>query len=120
MKHRDLRNVQFVDVRMEDAVHEADAGRFVGVLIGKFDVHLPGALHERSYVGMVRFDCPFPLRARERTFIRSLETDVELLPTLLLAFVCPLYPAAVWFLHFEELAIGGDRSGRWRTVVVDE
>lgn len=34
-------DVQLVDVGVEDTVYESDAGRFVGVLIGEFDMNFP-------------------------------------------------------------------------------
>ena len=33
--------VQLIYVRVEDAVHETDAGAFVGVLVGELDVDFP-------------------------------------------------------------------------------
>jgi len=35
--------VQLVNVRVKDPVHKADAGRFVGILVGQLDVYLPEA-----------------------------------------------------------------------------
>lgn len=34
---------QFIDVRMEDLVHEANTWRLVRILIGEFDMDLPDA-----------------------------------------------------------------------------
>ncbi len=39
-------NVQFIDVWVEDAIDEADAGAFVGVLVGEFDMDFPKAAGE--------------------------------------------------------------------------
>lgn len=39
-------NLQFIDVRVEDTVHKADARRFVGILVGEFDMNLPHAVLE--------------------------------------------------------------------------
>jgi hypothetical protein len=39
-------NIQLIDVWMEDAVHEADARRFVRVLVWYFDVDFPVAAGE--------------------------------------------------------------------------
>lgn len=41
--------LQFVNVGVEDSVHEADARRLVGVLVGELDVDFPYATLERSY-----------------------------------------------------------------------
>lgn len=40
------RDGQLVDIGVEDAVHEADAGALVGVLVGQLDVDLPEAALE--------------------------------------------------------------------------
>lgn len=32
---------QLIDIGVKDAVYESDAGRFVWVRIGQFDMHLP-------------------------------------------------------------------------------
>lgn len=47
-------NVQLVDVGVEDAVHEADAGGFVWVLVGELNVDFPEAALE-GCCGFVRF-----------------------------------------------------------------
>ena len=43
-------NVQLVNVRMEDAVDEADTGALVGILVGEFDVDFPQTTLEGSLV----------------------------------------------------------------------
>lgn len=43
----DTEGVQLVDVWVEDPVHEADAGTFVGILIWEFHVNFPEAAGER-------------------------------------------------------------------------
>lgn len=40
--------VQFVDVGMEDLVHESDAGRLERVLVWELNVNLPDATSEGS------------------------------------------------------------------------
>ena len=45
---RRRRDVQFIDIGVEDAVHKADAGRLVRVLIGQFDMDLPVTARERG------------------------------------------------------------------------
>ena len=37
------KGLQLVDVGVEDAIHEANARAFVGVLVGQFDVDFPEA-----------------------------------------------------------------------------
>lgn len=44
--------VQFVNVGMEDLVHESDAGRLERVLIWELNVDLPDATSERSWDSM--------------------------------------------------------------------
>jgi hypothetical protein len=39
----------FVDVRVEDLVHEANAGGLVRILVRQLDVYLPNAARERRY-----------------------------------------------------------------------
>ena len=41
VKEESKRFLLFIDVRMIDAIDEADAGTFVRILILKFHVHLP-------------------------------------------------------------------------------
>lgn len=43
---RPLPYLQFVDVRVENPVHEADARGLVGVLVWQLDVHFPDAAFE--------------------------------------------------------------------------
>lgn len=43
------KTIQLINIGVEDAVDEADAGGFVGVLIGEFDVDFPAAALERCY-----------------------------------------------------------------------
>jgi len=42
------RNVQLINVGMEDAIDEAYAGALVGILVGQLDVDFPGAALERG------------------------------------------------------------------------
>jgi len=41
-----LSNLQFIDIRVEDAVHETDARRLVWVLVGQLNVDFPDAAFE--------------------------------------------------------------------------
>lgn len=44
---------------MKDAVHEADAGRFVGVLVGEFDVDFPDSAFKGRFAGALEADEEF-------------------------------------------------------------
>jgi hypothetical protein len=48
-----MKNVQLVNVGMKYPVHKADAGAFVWVLVGDFDVDFPIAAGERCYIRSV-------------------------------------------------------------------
>lgn len=77
---RGVRSVQLIYVGMEDAIHEADAGRLVRVLVWELDVDLPEAAGEGCCVDISgTFN---PLGGCYLTLFRSLKADVELLPTL--------------------------------------
>ena len=41
---------QFINIRVEDTVHEANAGALVGVLVGQLDVNLPETTLEWGYI----------------------------------------------------------------------
>lgn len=45
--------LQFIDVRVEDLVHEPDAGRLVGELLWQLDMDLPDAVRKRCCVASV-------------------------------------------------------------------
>jgi hypothetical protein len=42
-------DAQLINVGMEDAVNESDRGALVGVLVGDFNMDLPGAAGEGSW-----------------------------------------------------------------------
>ena len=42
--------LQFIDIGVEDAIHEADTRRLVRVLVGQLDVDLPNAAFERGCI----------------------------------------------------------------------
>jgi hypothetical protein len=44
---------QFIDIRVENPVHETDARTLVGILIGQLDVNLPVTASERCYHWLV-------------------------------------------------------------------
>ena len=46
-----VNSIQLIDVRVEDTVHEADGGGFVGVLIRNLDVDFPVAADEGGCEG---------------------------------------------------------------------
>lgn len=70
-------DIQLIDVRMENAVHEADTWRFVWVLIGEFNVDFPDAALERCYSTQC---LSFRESGVKLTLFRTLETHKELLP----------------------------------------
>ena len=87
-------DLQLIDVRVEDTVHESDRGRLVGVLIGELDVDFPVAALERccsgrrhgalatipsSRTGMVRSHIDQRSCRMGLTFGRTLERHIELL-----------------------------------------
>lgn len=54
---------QFIDVGVEDLVHEPDAGRLVGELLRELDMNLPDAVREWRCIASVRLVVPrAPLR----------------------------------------------------------
>jgi hypothetical protein len=74
--------VQLIDIRMEDSVHEADAGALVRILVWYFDVDLPVAAGEgRCAMSVLRLRSSLCIGAK-RTLFWALEPYVELLPVL--------------------------------------
>ena len=74
------KDVQLIDVRMEDTIYEADAWRLVWVLIWKLDVDFPYATLEGRYLmlGLLLVMCGRGVL----TFFGSLESYVEFLPAI--------------------------------------
>ena len=74
-------SVQLIDVGVEDAVHEADAGAFVGVLVWELDVDFPESAGERCCGGVSLVHRGMGLERLGRTLCRTLESNVKFLPS---------------------------------------
>jgi hypothetical protein len=76
---------QLIDVWVEDAVYKTDGRRFVGVLVWDFDVDFPVAAFEGSYLTFRQCPVLQSICQNQRTFFGPLETNVELLPIVIVS-----------------------------------
>lgn len=69
--------VQFINIRVEDAVHEADAWALVRILVRELDVDFPKSTLERCLKRVSSITMGW---SKVHTLFGTLEPDVELLP----------------------------------------
>lgn len=71
-------NSQLINIRVKDAVDEANAWALVRVLVWEFHVDLPVTASEGGCTG--QHEAVRVKKSSRHTFFRSLEADVEFLP----------------------------------------
>lgn len=76
-------HLQFIDIRVEDSIDEADARGFVRILVGELDVNFPYAVLEGCWAVLASCDMLdlWTQWTIQLTLCRALESHVELLPT---------------------------------------